>query len=144
MPTMGDKFCSRLAKELGVVELSDYYNWGGPWIPIDTSSEETMFTSFAKRYMHDTPMNKHAMGSPEFFADDIYRLYKDLKCNAVVMGLHIGHKEQNAMHKIVSDVCRDRGIPLLQVGCDLWDERYMTADQVFDKIKTFLEVSALI
>ncbi|MEI6285718.1 MAG: 2-hydroxyacyl-CoA dehydratase family protein [Bacillota bacterium] len=143
MPTMGDKLFPRLAKELGAVQLSDHQNWGGPWTPIDTSSEEAMFTSFAKRYLNDTPMVKHAMGTPQILSDEIYRLYKDLKCNAVVMGLHIGHKEQNAMHKIVADICRERNIPLLQLGCDLWDARYMSADQAFDRIKEFFEITGL-
>ncbi|MCX6162725.1 MAG: 2-hydroxyacyl-CoA dehydratase family protein [Ignavibacteriae bacterium] len=144
IPTMGDKLFTRLAKELGAVEMSDYYNWGGPWTPIDTSSEEAMFTSFAKRYLNDVPMAKHAMGTLQTFTDDIFRIYKELKCDAVVMGLNIGHKEQNAMHGAVQDIVRERGIPIIQIGCDLWDERYMSADQVFDKIKTFFEVSGLL
>ena len=143
IPTMAEPLFTRLAKELGVVELADYYNWGGPWTPIDTSSEEAMFTSFAKRYMNNTPMTKQAMGTPQLFADDIYQLYKELKCNAVVMGMNIGHKEQNAMHKIIADICRERNIPLLQLGCDLWDARYMTADQAFDRIKEFFEITGL-
>ncbi|MEI7485185.1 MAG: 2-hydroxyacyl-CoA dehydratase family protein [Ignavibacteria bacterium] len=144
VPTSSEKLFSRLANELGAVELMDYYNWGGPWTPIDTSSEEAMFTSFAKRYLKDTPMVKHAMGTVQSFTDDITRLYKELKCDAVVLGLNIGHKEQNAMYRVIEDICRERGIPIQMIGCDLWDERYMTGDQIFDKIQMFFEVSGLI
>jgi hypothetical protein len=38
---------------------------------------------------------------------------------------------------------RQIGVPFLIVGCDLFDERYMPADAVYQKIATFFETSGL-
>jgi len=138
-PTWAGKLFPRLAKELGAVCLMDYYSYAAPWTVIDTTSEESALRTFGKRYLVDTPMTRQAMHGADFWVDDILRIVKDFSIHAVVMPCHIGHKDLNAIPKIARDACRDAGIPFLFLGCDVWDERYMPPDKVFDTMKTFFD-----
>jgi len=61
----------------------------------------------------------------------------------MIMPSHVGHKDGLAAHKIVKDMFREIGIPFLVVGCDVFDERYMSPDVVFEKIITFFETAGL-
>lgn len=142
-PTRGDYISNRLAKELGAMNMMDYYSFAC-WTPIDLSSEDAMYMSFAKRHLNETGMSRQAMDTSFAFAEDVARIARDFKCDAIVMTGHIGHKEQDALHEIVRDHCRKQGMPLLIIGCDIWDERVMSLDVVYDKIKTFFEVSGFL
>lgn len=133
----------RLQKELGAVGVMDYVQFA-TWTPIDLSSEENMFTSLAKRFLLEDPMNRQALHDVQFYCDDILRIVKDFKCDAVIMAAHVGHHDVNSKLKIVKDMCRDNGIPCLVVGMDIWDKRVVPPDVVYDKIKTFFEITGLI
>ena len=123
--------------------LMNYVSYG-TWTPIDLSSEEEMFKSFAKRYVLEGAMTRQAAHNTDLYCDDILQIVKDFKCDAVVMPAHIGHHELNCRLKIVRDLCRDHGIPCLVLGMDIWDKRYMSPDVVYDRVKTFFEVTGLI
>ncbi|MCX6162723.1 MAG: 2-hydroxyacyl-CoA dehydratase family protein [Ignavibacteriae bacterium] len=133
----------RLQTELGAVCIMDYVSFG-TWTPIDLSSEEAMFTSFGKRFLLEDPMNRQALHNTELFCNDILQIVKDFKCDAVVMPAHISHRDTNSRLKVVKDMCREKGIPCLVLGIDIWDKRYMTPDVAFDRMKTFFEVSGLL
>jgi benzoyl-CoA reductase subunit B len=134
---------ARLQKELGAVCIMDYVSYA-TWTPVDLSSEENMFTSFAKRFLLEDPMNRQALHTADLFCNDILQIVKDFKCDAVVMPAHISHRDTNSRLKIVRDMCREKGIPCLVLGMDIWDKRYMTPDAVFDRMKIFFEVSGLL
>jgi hypothetical protein len=142
-PAWGAKLFPRLKSELGAVCMQTYYS-NHCYIPIDTSSMDNMLKSVAKKYLMGTPMTRQAMHTADLFCDDIVRISKDFKCDAVIMPCHIGHRDTNAYQKLAKDTCRAHGIPFYFVGCDVWDERYMTPDVVFDRIKTFFESSGLL
>jgi len=142
-PAWGAKLFPRLKSELGAVCMQTYYS-NHCYIPIDTSSMDNMLKSVAKKYLMGTPMTRQAMHTADLFCDDIVRISKDFKCDAVIMPAHIGHRDTNAYQKLAKDTCRSHGIPFYFVGCDVWDERYMTPDVVFDRIKTFFESSGLL
>jgi benzoyl-CoA reductase/2-hydroxyglutaryl-CoA dehydratase subunit BcrC/BadD/HgdB len=134
---------SRLQKELGAICIMDYVSYS-TWTPIDLSSEESMFTSFGKRFLLEDAMNRQALHTTDLFIQDILRIVNDFKCDAVILPAHIAHRDTNSRIKIVKEVCREKGIPCLFIGMDIWDKRYMTPDVVFDKMKTFFEISELI
>ena len=134
---------ARLQKELGAVCIMDYVSYA-TWTPIDLTSEETMFTSFGKRFLLEDAMNRQALHTTDLFCNDILQIVKEFKCDAVIMPAHIGHRDTNSRLKIVRDVCRENGIPCLVLGMDIWDKRYMTPEVVFDRMKTFFEVSGLL
>jgi len=133
----------RLQMELGAIAIMDYVSFSN-WTPVDLSSEEAMFSSFAKRFLLEDAMNRQALHTTDLFCDDILSIVKDFKCDAVILPAHIGHRDTNSRLKAVRDVCRENGIPCMVVGMDIWDKRYMTPDTVFDRIKTFFETTGLI
>jgi benzoyl-CoA reductase/2-hydroxyglutaryl-CoA dehydratase subunit BcrC/BadD/HgdB len=142
-PSWGSKLFPRLMKELGAVCMMNYYSFAN-WNPIDLTSEETIMSSIAQKYLMGTPMTRQAMHSADVYCEDIVRISRDFKCDAMIMPCHIGHRDTNAYHKLARDVCRENGIPFLFLGCDVWDERYMTPEVVFDRIKTFFETVGLV
>lgn len=142
-PSWGSKLFPRLRSELGAVCMKTYYSFHG-YYPIDTSSMDSMLTSVAKKYLMGTPMTRQAMHTSDVFCDDIVRICKDFKCDAMIMPCHIGHRDTNAYQKLAKDTCRANGIPFFFIGCDVWDERYMSPDVVFDRIKTFFESIGLV
>ena len=133
----------RLQKELGAISLTNYVAYG-TWTPIDLSSEENMFKSFAKRFVLEAGMTRQAMHNTDMYIGDILWIFKAMKCDAVVIPAHIGHRDINSRLKIIREVCRENGIPCLVVGCDIWDKRYMTPEVVFDRISTFFQTAGLL
>ncbi len=134
---------ARMQKEFGAVCLMDYVSYA-MWTPIDLTNEETMFTSFGRRFLLEDAMNRQALHTTDLFIDDMLRIVKDFKCDAVIVPAHIAHRDTNSRLKIVKDICREKGIPCLILGIDIWDKRYMTPDTAFDRVKTFFETSGLI
>ena len=133
----------RLQQELGAIAIMDYMSYC-TLTPIDLTSEETMFTSFGKRFLLEDPMNRQALHTTDFFCNDILQIVKDFKCDAVIMPAHIGHRDTNSRLKIVRDMCREKDIPCLVLGIDIWDKRYMPPDVVFERISTFFQTTGLI
>ncbi len=141
-PSWGSKLFPRLKEELGAVCLKTYYSFHN-FVPIDTTSMDSMLKSVAKKYLMGTPMTRQAMHTADVFCDDIVRICKDYKCDAMIMPCHVGHRDTNAYHKMAKDICRENSIPFLFLGCDVWDERYMPPDVVFDRMKTFFQAVEL-
>jgi hypothetical protein len=121
----------------------DYVSYS-TWTTVDLSSEESMFSSFGKRFLLEDAMNRQALHTTDLFIQDILRIVNDFKCDAVILPAHIAHRDTNSRVKIVKEVCREKGIPCLALGIDIWDKRYMKPDVVFDKMKTFFEISGLL
>ena len=142
-PAWGAKLFPRLRNELGAVCMKTYYSFHS-YIPIDTTSMDSMLKSVAKKYLMGTPMTRQAMHTADVFCDDVVRICKDYKCDAMIMPCHIGHRDTNAYQKLAKDTCRANGIPFFFIGCDVWDERYMSPDVVFDRIATFFQSVGLV
>ena len=134
---------ARLQKELGAVCVMDYVSYA-TWTPIDLTSEAAMFTSFGKRFLLEDPMNRQALHTTDLFCEDILQIVKDFKCQAVIMPAHISHRDTNSRLKLVRDMCREKSIPCLVLGMDIWDKRYMTPEVVFDRISTFFQTAGLL
>ena len=142
-PSWGSKLFPRLSRELGAVCMMNYYSFA-QWTPIDTSSMDSMLKSVAEKYLMGTPMTRQAMHTADVYCEDVVRICKDFKCDAMIMPCHVGHRDTNSFHKLVKDICRENGIPFFFLGCDVWDERYMPPDVVFDRMKTFFQSIGLI
>jgi len=142
-PSWGAKLFPRLRSELGAVCMKTYYSYHS-YIPIDISSMDNMLASVARKYLMGTPMTRQAMHTADVFCDDVVRICKDFKCDAMIMPCHIGHRDTNAYYKLAKDTCRANGIPFFFIGCDVWDERYMSADVVFDRMATFFQSIGLV
>ncbi len=135
-PIWIDDFASWLEKEWGAVIVMDMFTYN-PYTLIDTSTEESMFRGLAKRGLCDVPMVRQERGTPDHFASDISGIVKDYKIDCVVWPAHMGHKAMSGTVGIGREICRDLGVPLLNIGLDLFDSRYTTADEVKDKMSQF-------
>jgi benzoyl-CoA reductase subunit B len=143
MPIWANKLFPRLENEFGAVNILDMYGYSPPFTLIDTSSEESMFRSFARRYLVENPMTRQTMAAMDMYMGDIYRIVDRYAVDVVVLPVHRGHKDMNACNKIVRDMCRERNIRFVTIGCDMFDERFMTADTVFRKLADYFEATGL-
>ena len=136
-------FMPWMEEELGAILVMDMFG-NFPYTPIDTSSEDAIFRSLAKRNLIDAPMIRQARGTAEHFSGDIIRLVKDYKIDCVIWPGHMGHKDGAATAGIMRDTCRDLGVPFLHIGLDLFDRRYTSVDEVKDKVSQFLTAMGLV
>ena len=127
-----------LEERWGAVVVMDVYA-NFPYTLIDTSSEETMFRDLAKRNLVDVPMIRHGRSTADAFVSDTRRIVKDYKIDAVIWPGHVGHKDWSASTGIVRETCRELGVPFIRLGVDLWDRRYMSPEEVKDKLSDFFE-----
>ena len=131
-----------LKEEWGACIVMDMTGYA-PYTLIDTSSEESMFRGLAKRNMCDVPMVRQVSGTADNFANDIVRVVKDYKIDCVVWPAHMGHKDGAASVGIMRQVCHDLGVPLLELGLDLFDKRYTTTDEIKDRFSQFFSAMGL-
>ncbi|MFQ5380098.1 MAG: 2-hydroxyacyl-CoA dehydratase, partial [Dehalococcoidia bacterium] len=136
----GHKFLPWLEEEYGAVVVMD---WAGnhSYTAIDTSSEEEMWRGMAKRCLYDTPMIRQANGTADNMVNDLVRVVEDFDIDVVVWPGHMGHKDLLATYGIIREKCRELGVHFLDIRMDIWDERYMTADQIKDKFVRFFEAA---
>ena len=125
-----------LEEEWGAVLTMDMFG-NFPYTLIDTSSEDAMFKSLAKRNLIDAPMIRQARGTAENFSNDIRRIVKDYKIDCVVWPGHMGHKDGSAAGGIMRETCRELGVPFLHIGLDLFDRSYTSPDEVKDRFSAF-------
>ncbi len=130
------EFMPWMEEEFGAVVVMDMFG-NFPYTMIDTTSEETMYHSLAKRNLLDAPMIRQARGTAENFAGDIRRIVEDYKIDVVVWPGHMGHKDGAATVGIMRDTCRDLGVPFLHVGLDLYDKRYTSVEEVKEQTADF-------
>ena len=126
-----------LEEELGVVVVMDF-SAIYPYSLIDTSDEKEIWRGLARR-LFDTPMIRQALGPAEGFVNDLPRILKDYEIDVVAWPGHMGHKEAQATVGIVRETCRELTVPFLEIGMDLFDARYSTADQIKDKFSRFFQ-----
>jgi benzoyl-CoA reductase/2-hydroxyglutaryl-CoA dehydratase subunit BcrC/BadD/HgdB len=116
-----------------VMDMTGY----APYTQIDTASEESMLKGLAKRNLCDVPMVRQVRGTSDTLISDIIRVVKDYKIDCVVWPAHMGHKDGGAGLGIMRDVCREIGVPFLELGLDLFDKRYTTTDEIKDKFSQY-------
>ncbi len=143
LPSFSEKLFPRMEKEFGAVLIMDMFAYNPPWTLIDTSSEQEMFRSFARRFQTDDPMVRQAMATMEMYTGDIHRIVHDFSIDAVILPTHRGHKDINAAVKIIRDMCKHIDVPFTTIGCDMFDERFMSVDQIVEKMGIFFESAGL-
>jgi benzoyl-CoA reductase subunit B len=135
-------FASWLEKEWGAVIVMDMFTYN-PYTLIDTTSEETMLRGLAKRGLYDVPMVRQERGTTDVITQDITKIVKDYKIDCVVWPSHMGHKAGAGGIGLMREICRDLEVPFLNIGLDLFDSRYTTADEVKDIISKFFTTMGL-
>ena len=125
-----------MEQEWGVCVVLCMFSYA-PYTAVDTSSEKTIFQGLAKRNLIDPPMVRQARGIADNFLSDIERIVKDYQIDCVILPGHMGHKDGSASISLMRDKCRDIGVPFLYIGCDQFDRRYTTIDEIKDRISSF-------
>jgi len=125
-----------MEQEWGVSVVLCMFSYA-PYTMIDTSTEETLFHGLAKRNLLDPPMGRQARGVADKFLTDIERIVGDYKIDCVVVPGHMGHKDGSASISLMREKCRDIDVPFLYIGCDQFDRRYTTIDEMKDRLSQF-------
>jgi len=131
-----------MEQEWGVCVVQCMFSYA-PYTTVDTSSEKTIFHGLAKRNLIDPPMVRQARGVADNFLTDIERIVKDYKIDCVVVPGHMGHKDGSASISFMRDKCREIDVPFLYIGCDQFDRRYTTIDEIKDRISSFFKAMGL-
>jgi len=131
-----------MEQEWGVCVVLCMFSYA-PYTTIDTSSEKTIYQGLAKRNLLDPPMVRQAKGVADNFLTDIERIVKDYKMDCVVVPGHMGHKDGSASISLMREKCREIGVPFLYIGCDQFDRRYTTIEEMKDRISQFFTAMGL-
>lgn len=140
----GERLFRGLGEEYGVVMIMDLYSDNPPHTIVDINDEEKMWMGLGKRATYDFGMPRIALGSAELYRKDTIRVIKDFGADLVIWPGHMGHKDAGALVDLVSEQCRQLGVPLLNLGCDLLDDRVATIEQMKEKIVNFIQARGLI
>ncbi|MEI6423636.1 MAG: 2-hydroxyacyl-CoA dehydratase family protein, partial [Lentisphaerota bacterium] len=83
-PVWSSELFTRLEQEFGAVCVSNYYATYYD-IPLDLSSEESIYCSAAKKYVLGTPMIRQSLHSADLYVQDMLQAVKEYKCDAVLL-----------------------------------------------------------
>ena len=68
-------------------------------------------------------------------------MISDYHADVVIAPGHMGHKDKSGNGQFLKKVCRDMGVPLLNLTTSLFDERYTPLDRVKNDISNFLSTA---
>jgi benzoyl-CoA reductase/2-hydroxyglutaryl-CoA dehydratase subunit BcrC/BadD/HgdB len=98
-----------------------------------------MLLGLAKDMMQG-PMAKHTRGPARNYYEELIRLVKEYKADMVLLGAHIGCKSGSAIHGIVHDKLKEKGIPCLTIQFDVTDTRVVSPADIRRQVSQFMEV----
>ena len=137
MPTVYSHVENWMERTWGIGIVMDMLSYGYTE-PLDTSSNDAMLRSLAKRYMWGT-MARHTRGPVSNFFEDIWQAYAKFKCDMVIMAAHVGCKSTMGMLGVLRENCRKRKIPLLVFEYELMDTRVCSRQGIRDQINNFMK-----
>ena len=106
---------------------------------IDTSTPDSMLLGLAKDMMRG-PMSKHTRGPARNYYEELIRLVKEYNADMVLLGAHMGCKSGSAIHRIVHDKLKEKGIPCLTIQFDVTDTRVVSPADIRRQVSQFMEV----
>jgi benzoyl-CoA reductase/2-hydroxyglutaryl-CoA dehydratase subunit BcrC/BadD/HgdB len=137
------EFMPWLEQKWGAVVVMDMFG-NHAYTPIDLSGEEGIWIGLARRALFEAPMIRQAVGSAQARVDDLVRIVKDYRIDAVVWPAHVGHKESLGLQGIIRNTCRDLGVPFLELRLDIFDKRHTTPEEVKDQFSDFFDAMGLV
>jgi benzoyl-CoA reductase/2-hydroxyglutaryl-CoA dehydratase subunit BcrC/BadD/HgdB len=136
------EFMPWMEEEWGAVVVMDMFG-NHAFTPIDSSSEEGIWRGLARRSLFEAPMARQAVGSAQARVDDLVRIVKDYRIDAVVWPAHVGHKESLGLQGILRKTARDLEVPFLDLRLDIFDKRHATPDELKDQFSEFFDSMGL-
>lgn len=105
---------------------------------IDTSTPESMLRGLGHIIMNGS-MARHTRGPADNYFTDLFYLVDEYELDMVILALHVGCKNTQAMTNFVRERCREKNIPLLCIEYDLMDERVVSRKNIMENISHFME-----
>lgn len=117
-----------------IMDLIGYY----PVLPHDVSTMEKCYESIAKGTL-DFSMVGSCRGPIEYYIDYVLNYVKDYKMDCVIFPLQFACKHAYLMTRVTAEAVREEtGLPTLIFGCDPYDSREVTSEEIRRKISDFL------
>lgn len=130
-----------LERQCGAVLVAILWGYEG-YHYIDTSSYDSMMRGIAQKLL-DQIMAREFRGPFDYYLSDFLRVYDEFKGDCLIFPGSIACKSLQATVGILKDVCRERGIPMLVVGFDLFDERVTSEEAINAQIEQFFATTVL-
>ena len=86
-------------------------------------------------------MIRQGRGFVDVLVEDLADMITTYNANAVITPGHMGHKDKSGNTQFLKKVCRDMGVPLLNLTTSLFDKRYMPMDRVKNDISNFFSTA---
>lgn len=124
-----------IEKHFGAIVVVDYE--GSNFIPdIDTSSRESMIRGLGE-YRLMTGMIRQTHGDAGFITEELSQYIEEYSADCVIMSNTTGCRGNMAAKKLVIDVCRKHGVPVLFMDVDIYDKRINSEAEMKNKIREF-------
>jgi benzoyl-CoA reductase/2-hydroxyglutaryl-CoA dehydratase subunit BcrC/BadD/HgdB len=130
-----------MERQWGTVTVAILWGYEG-YHYIDTTSYDSMIKGIAQKLL-DQIMAREFRGPFEHYLDDFLRAYEEYKGDCLIFPGSITCKSLQATIGILKDVCRERGIPMLVIEVDLFDERVTPEEAIKAQIEQFLTTTVL-
>ncbi len=124
-----------MERQCGAVTVRTLWGYEG-YHHIDTATYDSMLRGIGKKLL-DQAMVREFHGLFDYYLDDFLRSYEEFKADCLIFPAGIGCKAVQATTGLLKDACREREIPMLALGVDLWDERVSPADAIKAQIEEF-------
>ena len=125
-----------LENSWGIGILMDMETYGYKEL-VDTTSNETILRSLAKRYMWG-PMARHSRGPADNFFNDLWRMVDEYDLDFIIHAQHVGCKGSMGLTGLLREKCRQRGIKLCVMDYELMDTRVVSRQGMRDQINQFM------
>ena len=112
-------------------------------VQIDISSEESMIRGLAKTHLY-VSMAKQCRGPIEFFTEELERIIDEYSGDCLIFTRHNGCKHGWAGLKIIKDICKSSGLPVLFLSTDIFDKRNSPEEEIKKQIVNFFRSNGLV
>jgi len=124
-----------IEKKFGAVVVVDYVGMN-VCKQIDTSTKESLVRGLAEMRLL-IGMTRQTHGKAEFIADELATYIDEYSADCVILNNNIGCRGNLAGTKIVQDICKQKGIPILLLGVDTYNKSVVSEETIKNKLTDF-------
>ncbi len=134
-PIFANSIVSWIQEKYGAVTVVDFIGHI-TYVPIDTSSRETMIRDLAKEQLN-LAMARQCIGPVELMTDEFEKCIDEYSVDCILFMGHNGCKHGWAAVKIFQDICKKRKVPALFLSLDIMDSRHTSIEDLEYQISEF-------
>ncbi|MCL4442152.1 MAG: 2-hydroxyacyl-CoA dehydratase family protein [Firmicutes bacterium] len=124
--------------ELGLVVPIDLFGYMATGVFLDTSTQDSMLESLARKCIETIPMIRQINGDYEPFIGDWMRMISDFKADCGIFGGHVGCRGSAGVLGLAKEAFREANIPLLVLEYDFLDNRVTSSEDLQMEITRFV------